>query len=119
MTADRREELVREIYDGFNAGDLERAAEVLADEVVWPDALDGGQVQGRESVVENWRGILSLVKSSRIEPTAMAGVGDPTTFDVRVHQTIERADGIETMQLVHRFHFAGEEITELEILDLG
>lgn len=118
MTPDKREQLAHEIYAGLNAGDLQRAAEVLADEVIWPDALDGGQVEGREAVVHNWRGILRLVHSSRIEPTAMAGVGDPTTLDVRVRQTIERGDGVETMQLIHRFHFDGDEITELEILDL-
>lgn len=119
MATDRREQLARELYAGFNGRDLQRAGEAMADDVVWPDSLDGGQVRGRDAVLENWRRIFELVASSVIVPTAMVGVGDPTTLDVRVQQRIERRDGVETMQLIHRFHFEGDEITELEILDLG
>lgn len=43
--------LIRASYAAFNAGDMEAAAACLAPDVVWPNQLDGGTINGREAVV--------------------------------------------------------------------
>lgn len=47
--------LIRASYAAFNAGDMEAAAACLAPDVVWPNQLDGGTINGREAVVAYWK----------------------------------------------------------------
>ena len=41
-------ELVQQLYDGFNARDLEAVLAELSEDVVWANGMDGGYVHGRE-----------------------------------------------------------------------
>jgi hypothetical protein len=47
-------ELLKRIYDRFNARDIDRVLAVLADDVAWANGMDGGHVHGREAVREYW-----------------------------------------------------------------
>jgi ketosteroid isomerase-like protein len=113
---DWREELARAAYEAFNERDLERAERLLAADVVWPDGLVGGSISGRDAVLEHWRRLFEAADGGTIEPLSMSGVGDPATLDVQVRQT--GADS-EVRSFLHRFHFAGERISRLEVTELG
>ena len=47
-------ELLKRIYDRFNARDIDGVLAVLADDVAWANGMDGGHVHGREAVREYW-----------------------------------------------------------------
>ncbi|MBV8962605.1 MAG: nuclear transport factor 2 family protein, partial [Hyphomicrobiales bacterium] len=40
--------LLERIYDRFNARDMDGVLSVLADDVAWANAMDGGHIHGRE-----------------------------------------------------------------------
>ena len=42
--------VLERIYDRFNARDIDAVLTVLADDVAWANAMDGGHVYGREAV---------------------------------------------------------------------
>ena len=48
------EQRLRELYDAFNARDIETALAAMIDDVDWPNAWEGGRVQGREAVRSYW-----------------------------------------------------------------
>ena len=47
-------ELLKRIYDRFNARDIDGVLAVLADDVAWANGMEGGHVHGREAVREYW-----------------------------------------------------------------
>jgi ketosteroid isomerase-like protein len=47
---ERREERVRRLYAAFNARDLDAVLDQLAEDVSWPNAWEGGRVNGRAAV---------------------------------------------------------------------
>src|ERR1700746_3437932 len=48
-------ELLKRIYDRFNARDIQGVLTVLTDDVAWANGMDGGHVYGREAVREYWK----------------------------------------------------------------
>lgn len=47
-------DVLKRIYDRFNARDIDGVLAALADDVAWANAMDGGHVHGREAVREYW-----------------------------------------------------------------
>ena len=62
-------ELLKRIYDRFNARDIDGVLAVLADDVAWANGMDGGHVHGREAVREYWTRQWTLV-SPHVEPVS-------------------------------------------------
>jgi hypothetical protein len=48
------ETLLRELYVGFNARELDGVLARLTDDVEWPDAWEGGRAVGIDAVREYW-----------------------------------------------------------------
>ncbi|HJX27712.1 MAG TPA: nuclear transport factor 2 family protein [Thermoanaerobaculia bacterium] len=48
------QELLRKVYEAFNARDLDLATSVMHPEVDWPNGWEGGRVHGRDGVREYW-----------------------------------------------------------------
>ena len=55
MTERMTAELLRRAYAAFNARDVETGVSLMAEDVTWPDLVDGGFVHGRDAVREHWR----------------------------------------------------------------
>ena len=49
-------ELLKGLYDRFNARDIDGILTALADDVAWANGMDGGHVHGREAVRHTGRG---------------------------------------------------------------
>ena len=62
-------ELLKRIYDRFNARDIDGVLAVLADDVAWANGMDGCHVHGREAVREYWTRQWITV-SPRVEPVS-------------------------------------------------
>ena len=47
-------DVLKRMYDRFNARDIDGVLAALADDVAWANGMDGGHVHGREAVREYW-----------------------------------------------------------------
>ncbi len=54
------ERALRDSYAAFNSGDLELAAGILANDVEWPDQLEGTMLVGRDATIAYWKRLLGL-----------------------------------------------------------
>jgi ketosteroid isomerase-like protein len=68
-------ELLKRLYDRFNARDIDGVLVALADDVAWANGMDGGHVHGREAVREYWTRQWAVV-SPHVEPVGFHRTGD-------------------------------------------
>jgi ketosteroid isomerase-like protein len=68
-------ELLKRIYDRFNARDIDGVLAALSDNVVWANGMDGGHVHGREAVREYWTRQWTMV-SPHVEPVSFHRTAD-------------------------------------------
>ena len=61
------EDLLRHIYERFNARDMETVLAALHEDVQWANGMEGGYVHGREGVRAYWTRQWSMV-DPRVEP---------------------------------------------------
>ena len=84
-------ELLKRIYDRFNARDIDSVLAVLADDVVWANGMDGGHVHGHEGVREYWTRQWTMV-SPHVEPVGFHRTADGA-ITVEVRQTVRDLEG--------------------------
>lgn len=53
-SASARSHELRELYEAFNARDIDRVLAAMTADVQWPNGSEGGQLEGRESVRDYW-----------------------------------------------------------------
>src|SRR5882757_4674861 len=68
-------EILKCIYDRFNARDIDGVLAVLADDVAWANGMDGGHVHGLEAVREYWTRQWTIV-SPDVEPVSFHRTAD-------------------------------------------
>ena len=84
-------ELLKRIYDRFNARDIDGVLAVLADDVAWANGMDGGHVHGREAVREYWTRQWTLV-SPHAEPVSFHRTADGAII-AEVRQSVRDLEG--------------------------
>jgi ketosteroid isomerase-like protein len=84
-------ELLKRIYERFNARDLDGVLAALADDVVWANGMDGGHVHGREAVREYWTRQWSMV-SPHVEPIGFRRTQDGAIL-AEVRQSVRDLEG--------------------------
>jgi ketosteroid isomerase-like protein len=47
-------ELLKHVYDRFNARDLETVLAAMHEDVMWANGMEGGHVRGRDGVRSYW-----------------------------------------------------------------
>jgi ketosteroid isomerase-like protein len=84
-------ELLKRIYDRFNARDMETVLAAMHEDVTWANGMEGGHVHGREGVRSYWTRQWAMI-NPHVEP-----VGFSTTPDgeivVEVHQIVCDLEG--------------------------
>lgn len=60
-------ELLRNLYDAFNAREVEKILSLMRPDVKWANGMEGGFVYGRDAVREYWRKQFEVVRS-QLEP---------------------------------------------------
>ncbi|HZV75126.1 MAG TPA: OsmC family protein [Conexibacter sp.] len=73
MVEAAHEQLLRRAYDAFNARDLDAALATMHPDVDWPNAFEGGRVQGRDAVRAYWTRQFGQI-DSRVEPTRVRAI---------------------------------------------
>jgi hypothetical protein len=108
-------ELLEQLYDRFNARDMEGLLAMMHARVTWANGLDGGHVHGRDGVRRYWTGQWSVV-DPRIEPAAFADGADGETV-VLVHQIVRDLKGntLSDKTVTHVFRIADGLITRFDI----
>jgi nuclear transport factor 2 (NTF2) superfamily protein len=85
------QELIKRLYENFNARDIDSVLAMLSEDVMWANAMDGGYVHGHEGIREYWTRQWSMV-DPHVEPVRFGKIDDGSIF-VEVVQTIRDLDG--------------------------
>lgn len=84
-------ELLKHLYDGFNARDIEALLAALHADVVWANGMEGGHVYGHDGVRDYWTRQWGVI-DPYVEPLGFtADAGGATVVEVR--QVVRDLDG--------------------------
>jgi len=64
-------EILKRIYDRFNARDIDGVLAVLADDVVWANGMEGGHIYGHDGVRDYWGRQWATI-DSHVEPVSFS-----------------------------------------------
>jgi hypothetical protein len=84
-------ELLKHLYDRFNARDMENVLAALDADVIWANGMEGGHVHGRAGVRDYWTRQWALV-DPRVQPFAFSN-GPSGEVIAEVHQVVYDLDG--------------------------
>ena len=105
------EHLLRAMYEGFNARQIDEVLSKLHPQVDWPNGMEGGRVLGREAVREYWTRQWKMINPI-VEPVSITPdeTGHP---DVQVHQVVrDLAGNVLTDQIVHHVYTITDGLVE-------
>lgn len=84
-------ELLKRLYDRFNARDMEALLAAMHEDVVWANGMEGGHVHGREGVRRYWTGQWAMV-DPHVEPLEFSK-GPEGEISIEVHQVVHDLNG--------------------------
>ena len=113
------EQLIRDLYAAFNARDIETVIANLHPDVDWPNAWEGGRLEGHAAVREYWTRQFAAI-DGHVEPVEIAETADGR-IEVTVKQTVRSLDG-ELMSdglVGHVYTIRDGRITHMEVVEIG
>lgn len=84
-------ELVKRVYERFNARDMETVLAAMHEDVIWANGMEGGHVHGRDGVRSYWTRQWATI-DPHVEPMAFA-CGPEGEVVVEVHQVVRDLSG--------------------------
>jgi ketosteroid isomerase-like protein len=117
-------EILKRIYDRFNARDIDGVLAALADDVAWANGMDGGHVHGREAVRAYWTRQWTMV-SPQVEPVGFHRAADDAIV-AEVRQSVRdlegkplqgQTHGLKDKTVGHVFRFRDGKVTRFDIQD--
>ncbi|MGH9528316.1 MAG: nuclear transport factor 2 family protein [Terriglobales bacterium] len=84
-------DLLKRVYDRFNARDMEAVVSAMHEEVIWANGMEGGHVYGRNEVRSYWTRQWGMI-NPHVEPLAFAH-GPEGEVVVEVHQVVRDLNG--------------------------
>jgi hypothetical protein len=84
-------ELLKRVYDRFNARDIESVLAAMHEDVVWANGMEGGHVHGRAAVRDYWTRQWAIL-NPRVDPVGFS-TGPEGEVVVEVHQVVRDLDG--------------------------
>jgi len=118
-------ELIKHLYEGFNARAIDSVLAMLTDDVMWANAMDGGYVQGHEGIRNYWTRQWSMV-DPHVEPVGFKK-SDDGAIAVEVIQTIrdlqgnilqDQTHGLKDKTVEHVFHFQQGRVSRFDVQDM-
>ncbi len=109
------EETLRALYAAFNNRDVETVLSAMAQEVDWPNGMNGTRERGKDAVRAYWLGQWEVIDPS-VEPHSIEDRADGATA-VEVHQVVRDMQGavLNDRTLTHAYWFEGGLIMRMEI----
>ena len=117
-------DVLKRMYDRFNASDMDGVLAALAAEVAWANGMDGGYVHGRGAVREYWTRQWATV-SPHVEPVSFDKAADGSVV-VQVQQSVrdlegrplrDQTHGLQDKVIGHVFRFREGKVTRFDIQD--
>lgn len=117
-------DVLKRMYDRFNARDIDGVLAALADDVTWANGMEGGHVHGREAVREYWTRQLAII-SPHVEPVSFDKAADGSVV-VKVQQSVrdlegrplqDQTHGLQDKMVGHVFRFQEGKVTRFDIQD--
>ena len=84
-------ELLKCVYDRFNARDMETVLAAMHEDVIWANGMEGGHVRGTNEVRSYWIRQWAMI-DPHVEPVAFADGPDGEVI-VEVHQVVRDLNG--------------------------
>lgn len=117
-------EVLKSIYDHFNARDIDAALAVLTDDVAWANGMEGGHVHGPQAVREYWTRQWTIV-SPHVEPVSFRMAADDailaevrqSVFDLEGKPLLGQVHGLRNKTVEHIFRFRRGKIARFDIQD--
>lgn len=108
-------ELLKRVYDRFNARDMDSVLAALHHDVTWANGMEGGHVLGRDEVRSYWTRQWAMV-DPRVEPVEFSAGQEGETV-VEVHQVVRDLDGnlLADKMVGHIFRFENGLIKRFDI----
>jgi hypothetical protein len=108
-------DLVLRAYAAFNARDLDSALAALHPNVDWPNAIDGGRVQGHDEIRRYWMRQFEFL-DPRVEPQAVSE-DEHGRVIVDVRQVVRDLDGalIADERVTHVYALRDRLIARMDI----
>jgi len=88
---DRDEQVIHQIYNGFNARDMEGVFALLTDDVAWANGMEGTHVHGKDAIRDYWTHQWSVI-DPHVEPLKIVKAADGSLV-VDVHQVVKNLEG--------------------------
>jgi hypothetical protein len=110
-----REALLRATYAAFNARDIDGVVGQLASDVDWPNAWEGGRVQGPDAVRDYWTRQWAAI-DPHVTPTGFSTRPDGSVV-VEVHQLVRALDGspVAESDVRHVYVFRDDLIERMDV----
>jgi hypothetical protein len=94
--------LIEQAYSAFNKRDIDCVLALMAEDVNWPKASEGGRAVGKEEVRAYWTRQWAEF-DGQVEPLAISSDGEKVR--VRVHQLVKNLQGdvLSDSEVLHVF----------------
>ena len=120
--SEQQTQLIKRIYERFNARDIDGVLAALADDVAWANGMEGGHVHGREAVRDYWTRQWAIV-SPHVEPVAIRHTDDGAikveviqrVFDLNGRPLEGQDHGLKDKTVTHIFRMEGDRIIRFDI----
>jgi hypothetical protein len=109
--------IIEQAYSAFNKRDIDGALALMAQDVSWPKASEGGKIIGKEEIRAYWTRQWGEF-DPHVEPLAMTEE-DGGKARVRVHQLVKSLQGnvLSDSQVFHVFTMRGGLIAAMDLGD--
>ena len=110
-------ELLKHVYERFNARDMETVLAVMHEDVVWANGMEGGHVHGRDGVRSYWTRQWAIV-DPHVDPVGFS-IGPKGEIIVEVHQVVHDLAGslLVDQSVGHIFRVENGQIKRFDIRD--
>ena len=122
MTENRR--ILQQMYERFNARDIDGVLSSLSDKVVWANGMDGGHIHGLEAVRDYWTRQWAIVRP-QVTPVDWSEAPNGGVV-VDVQQSVrdlqgrplqEQTHDLRDKLVRHAFTFSEGKVTHFDIQD--
>jgi hypothetical protein len=106
---------LRALYAAFNARDVDAVIDAMAEDVDWPNAWEGGRLQGHDAVRDYWERQFAEIDPS-VEPLEIVTRPDGRVA-VDVRQVVRNLDGevVANGRVVHVYQQREGLVTRMDV----
>jgi uncharacterized protein len=114
-----KSDALRERYERFSQGDLERALDLWSDDFVWeganaPGLPGSGRHEGKQAAIEVLQQVVGAWDKFELSADEFIEQGD--TVVVLGHTDLTKGERSARLPVVHVWRYRGEEVSRLQIL---